>query len=163
MKQDLREKPFGRDPERAARSAEAIMARVRALGAPDRAPAVLAFPAFVRSRAVRYVAAAALVAVLSSLATLAVIGNGSSAQVRFVLEAPEASEVRLAADFNGWTGEGYALERDVSGTWSITVPLRKGASYSYIFLIDGERWVPDPATHQVLDDGLGGGVSTISL
>ncbi|MBP7096423.1 MAG: isoamylase early set domain-containing protein [Spirochaetia bacterium] len=163
MKETVRTQLFERDPDRAARSAEAVMARVRSLGAPDRAPAVLDFPAFVRSRLVRYVAAAALVAVLSSLATLAIIGDGASAQVRFVLEAPEASEVRLAADFNGWTGEGYALERDASGTWSITVPLRKGASYSYIFLIDGERWVPDPASRQVLDDGLGGGVSTISL
>ncbi|HOX17601.1 MAG TPA: isoamylase early set domain-containing protein [Spirochaetales bacterium] len=163
MKQSEREQLFEREPERAARSAEAVMARLRVLGAPDRAPAVLAFPAFVRSRLVRYVAAAALVAVLSSLATLAVIGDRASTQVRFVLEAPEANEVRLAADFNDWTGEGYALERDASGTWSITVPLRKGASYAYIFLIDGERWMPDPEAGQALDDGLGGGVSTISL
>lgn len=163
MKQNERLPLFERDPERAARSAEAVMARVRSLGAPDRAHTVLSLPDSIRGRAVRYLAAAALVAVLSSLATLAVIGDGASAQVRFVLEAPEANEVRLAADFNGWTGEGYALERDATGTWSITVPLRRGASYSYVFLIDGERWIPDPASRQVLDDGLGGGVSTISL
>lgn len=115
------------------------------------------------SRIAWLAAAAALVAVASSALTLAFVRRGSPAEVRFVLEAPDATSVWLAADFNDWSPSGYELEKAPDGTWSITVRLRRGASYSYNFVIDGERWVADPAAPSGLDDGLGGVCSSLSL
>ncbi len=115
------------------------------------------------SRIALLAAAAALVAVASSALTLAFVRRGSPAEVRFVLEAPDATSVWLAADFNDWSPSGYELEKAPDGTWSITVRLRRGASYSYNFVIDGERWVADPAAPSGLDDGLGGVCSSLSL
>lgn len=108
-------------------------------------------------------AAAALVAIASSALTMAFIRRGYPVEVRFVLEAPEATSVWLAADFNDWSPSGYELEKAPDGSWSITVRLRRGASYSYNFVIDGERWVADPAAPSRLDDGLGGVSSSLSL
>jgi len=115
------------------------------------------------SRIAWLAAAAALVAVASSALTMAFIRRGSPVEVRFVLEAPEATSVWLAADFNDWSPSGYELEKAADGTWSIIVPLRRGASYSYNFVIDGERWVADPSAPSRLDDGLGGVSSSLSL
>jgi len=83
--------------------------------------------------------------------------------VRFVLVAPEASSVWLAADFNQWAADGYALSRNSDGSWEITVPLRKGRAYAYNFVIDGERWVVDPSSPSRLDDGFGGSSSSLTL
>ncbi len=116
-----------------------------------------------RGHRIAWLAAAALVAIASSDLTLAFIQRGSPVEVRFVLEAPEATSVWLAADFNDWSPSGYELEKAPDGSWSITVPLRRGASYSYNFVIDGERWVSDPAAPSSLDDGLGGVSSSLSL
>jgi 1,4-alpha-glucan branching enzyme len=65
-------------------------------------------------------------------------------QVEFVLTAPQASQVMLVGDFNGWTPGATPLrtsERD--GIWSVTVPLTPGR-HEYVFLVDGKQWLPDP-------------------
>jgi len=147
-------KPFRRDRRMAEASADAIMARVRQTSGRNRAPG---------SRIAMMAIAAVLVAALSSIATIGIIRSSATVEVRFVLSAPEASSVMLAADFNQWTPDGYALKRSPDGHWEITVPLQKGKSYAYNFVIDGERWIVDPSTASRLDDGFGGSSSTISL
>lgn len=156
--------PFRRDARSARTTADAIMARVRleSTGAQSfklqpvghRAPGM---------RIAMLAAAAVLVAALSSIITLRVIGASDTVEVHFVLAAPEATSVMLAADFNQWKPDGYAMKRGADGHWEITVPLRKGKSYAYNFVIDGERWIADPASASRLDDGFGGSSSTISL
>ncbi|TFG81929.1 MAG: hypothetical protein E4H20_08730 [Spirochaetales bacterium] len=152
---------FRRDPSRAQATEDAIMGRVRALGRPDRPPAHWSRgPA----RVATILAAAALVAVASSLLTVWAIERSSTVSVRFVLEAPGARSVTLAADFTDWSPEGYDLKQNrETGQWEIIVSLRKGRAYSYNFIVDGERWVVDPSAPVFLDDGLGGKVSSISL
>jgi 1,4-alpha-glucan branching enzyme len=61
--------------------------------------------------------------------------------VEFHLDAPEATSVRLAANFNGWRAEALELERE-AGVWKIVVPLPPG-TYAYAFEVDG-KWTPDP-------------------
>ena len=50
-----------------------------------------------------------------------------------------------------------------SGTWEITIPLRKGSMYTYDFLVDGQRWIPDPGSRTQVDDGFGGLSSVLRL
>jgi 1,4-alpha-glucan branching enzyme len=110
------------------------------------------------------IAAALVIAFVSSLVTLGVLKASSTVSIRFVLSAPEARSVTLVADFNNWSPEGYSLSRShESGDWELVVPLRKGRSYVYNFVIDGEEWLPDPSAQGTIDDGLGGQASYISL
>lgn len=80
--------------------------------------------------------------------------------VRFELEAPEASSVRLAGSFSGWSPD-IALQRTAGGTWRALVPLKPGV-HDYAFQVDGERWAVDPGAPRVAD-GFGGYNSRLSL
>jgi len=72
---------------------------------------------------------------------------------QFVLDAPDARQVSLAGDFTAWQ-PAHTLTRSGSGVWTVVVPLDPGV-HSYAFVVDGERWVPDPNAPAV-DDGFGG-------
>lgn len=65
------------------------------------------------------------------------------AGVLFQVEAPEATVVNLAGQFNGWSPEATALTKGPDGIWSIVLDLKKGVKHRYKFLIDG-LWIPDP-------------------
>ncbi len=41
--------------------------------------------------------------------------------------------------------------------------LRRDRSYTYGFVIDGERWVPDPGAPETVEDGFGGVNSILRL
>jgi len=87
----------------------------------------------------------------------------SVANVVFTLEAPSASRVSLVGDFNGWRPEALTPKAGGQGVWQISVPLRKGAVYTYDFLIDGQQWVADPHSETQIDDGFGGLASVLRL
>lgn len=66
--------------------------------------------------------------------------------VEFVVLAPGAGQVTLAGDFNEWSTSATPLAAaDEAGVWSVTLPLSAGR-YEYAFIVDGERWLPDPST-----------------
>mgnify|MGYP000952680953 CR=1 FL=1 len=149
---------FPRDPASARRSADSIMAAVGAMGRirPGRAAAFARWGAAM--------AAAAAIAIVSSLMTVAYGRHEQTVSVRFVLSAPDAQRVSLAADFTGWSVDELELIRNpLTGEWEIIVPLKKGRGYFYNFVIDGEAWVVDPSAPEHLDDGLGGRASYLSL
>ncbi|MGQ0814799.1 MAG: isoamylase early set domain-containing protein [Gemmatimonadota bacterium] len=65
-------------------------------------------------------------------------------KVTFALPADAAREsARVVGEFNGW--EGTQLERQKDGTWKTTVSLSPGREYEFRYLVDGERWLNDPA------------------
>ncbi|TKB67137.1 MAG: hypothetical protein E8D47_04945 [Nitrospira sp.] len=75
--------------------------------------------------------------------------------VRFVLLAPEAKKVALVGSFNGWAEEATKMKmRDGTGFWSVDVPLRDG-EYTFMYLVDGTRWVTPPAAEDFVTDGFG--------
>jgi hypothetical protein len=80
--------------------------------------------------------------------------------VRFELVAPDARNVRLAGSFNQWQAEAIPLNAGAGGVWSTTVALPLG-EHQYQFVVDGERWIPDPTAHAQVDDGFGGTNSVI--
>jgi 1,4-alpha-glucan branching enzyme len=53
------------------------------------------------------------------------------------------------------------MQESVDGVWTILVPLPPGV-HDYSFIVDGERWVPDPYAPQV-DDGFGGVNSRLTV
>ncbi len=63
-------------------------------------------------------------------------------QVRFDLFAPEAQNISLAGDFNGWDISSLPMEKDNQGNWKISVNLDPGR-HEYRFYVDG-IWQDDP-------------------
>jgi hypothetical protein len=75
--------------------------------------------------------------------------------VRFELDAPGARSVSLAGSFNGWNDSTIAFSRSADGArWTVTVALPPG-EHQYLFVVDGHRWVPDPAAHAQVQDEFG--------
>lgn len=104
---------------------------------------------------------AGLGAVVAILATQRGGGNpvatmpAGAVLVRFELTAPDAGQVALAGSFNGWSDTSTFFTQDAeTGVWSVTVPLAPG-EHEYLFVIDGDRWIPDPEAHALVDDGFG--------
>lgn len=82
--------------------------------------------------------------------------------VRFVLAAPNAREVSVAGTFNQWDPRATPLVRSgANGVWSATITLPAG-QHQYAFVVDGVRWVPDPAA-PAIDDGFGRRNSVLTL
>jgi hypothetical protein len=74
--------------------------------------------------------------------------------VRFVLYAPGAKRVAVAGTFNQWDQTAAPLvPAGTGGVWSTTLALPVG-QHQYAFVVDGRRWVADPAAPAV-DDGFG--------
>ena len=155
---------FPRDQLLAKRTEEAVMASVLKFGLPIQSGRWARPFLSKRFSWTMALAAALVIAFVSSVVTLGLLRSSSTVSIRFVLSAPGAQSVNLVADFNDWSPEGYNLSKSLeSGEWELVVPLRKGRSYVYNFVIDGEYWLPDPSAQGTIDDGLGGKASYISL
>ncbi|HKW39976.1 MAG TPA: isoamylase early set domain-containing protein [Gemmatimonadales bacterium] len=82
--------------------------------------------------------------------------------VRFVLYAPGAKQVAVAGTFNQWDQQATPLvPAGMDGVWSTTVALPVG-QHQYAFVVDGRRWVADPAAPGV-DDGFGRRNSVVAV
>ena len=117
----------------------------------------------------RRVRAGVLTAALAIAAALAIwllparpVAAPSVVTVRFVLVAPDAHAVSLAGTFNQWDAHATPLVRTgATGVWTATLTLPVG-QHQYAFVVDGQRWVPDPAAPAV-DDGFGRRNSVLTL
>jgi len=79
------------------------------------------------------------------------------AEVQFSLRLSEGKvqTVAIAGDFNQWNSQNNSLEDpDGDGIWTTTLKLPPGR-YEYMFVIDGEKWVPDPNANRFVKDGFG--------
>lgn len=79
---------------------------------------------------------------------------------QFVLRAPNAKGVAVAGDFSGWKPV-HAMTQAEAGVWTVVVPLDPGV-HDYAFVVDGDRWIPDPSAPPV-DDGFGGVNSRLAV
>lgn len=122
-----------------------------------------------RQRVVRWVGAAAIASLL-----LVAVGIGfrsyyarfdeRTVVVHFVLDAPGARQVALVGSFVDWNPDKLLLRREGSSSrWEISIPLKRGETYLYNFVIDGKTWIPDPATDVKVSDGFGGQSSLMQL
>ena len=92
----------------------------------------------------------------------AVAALGGPRPVTFVLLAPQASAVAVAGDFNGWDAARMPMVRGASGLWTIEVPLDPGR-YQYAFVVDGRRFVADPAAPRAAGDDFGTPSSVVTV
>ena len=84
-------------------------------------------------------------------------------RVRFVLDSTVSAErVFLAGSFSGWDAQGIELARGADGRWAVVVELDSGR-HLYKFVLDGERWIPDPLNQQREGDGHGGSNTILAL
>lgn len=65
-----------------------------------------------------------------------------SQAIEFKFQAPNATSVKLAADFTGWAQAPLEMTKSDEGTWTASVSLLPG-EYAYRFIVDGE-WSDDP-------------------
>ena len=81
--------------------------------------------------------------------------------VSFTLVRPDAREVSLCGEFNGWSPAAGPMSRHEDGCWEAIVALHPGR-YEYKFLVDGE-WLPDPVVEQTVPNGYGSVNSVIEV
>ena len=107
-------------------------------------------------------AAAAVVLLFTRPPTPAPTASRTVAFVRFVLYAPGASRVTVAGTFNQWDQTATPLVPvGTDGVWTATLALPVG-QHQYAFVVDGRRWVADPAAPGV-DDGFGRRNSVVAV
>lgn len=76
---------------------------------------------------------------------------------RFVGHFPGARSVEVVGSFNDWSlGMLHLNDNDGNGIWHADAVLPAG-QHEYMFVVDGERWVPDPLAGRYVDDGFGAG------
>jgi 1,4-alpha-glucan branching enzyme len=80
--------------------------------------------------------------------------------VQFRLRAEGATTVELAGSFTDWQ-PAHALQQTAEGVWTVVLAIAPGV-HDYVFVVDGERWIPDPLAPGV-DDGFGGTNSRMTL
>jgi len=113
-----------------------------------------------RIRPVWSLAFAAAAAVLTVFAALGGDGAGPvlgehEGIAQFVGRFPDAQSVHVVGSFNDWLPGSIQLEdRDHDGVWRATVVLPAG-TYEYMFVVDGERWVPDHLAERLVADEFG--------
>jgi hypothetical protein len=72
--------------------------------------------------------------------------SGSLCKVTFRLPkdaAPDAQQVTIVGDFNGWDTTITPLTRLKNGDFSITLDLESNKDYRFKYFIDGDRWEND--------------------
>ena len=74
---------------------------------------------------------------------------------QFVGRFPGARSVHVVGSFNDWRTGTIALEEpDHDGVWRGALVLPAG-TYEYMFVVDGERWVPDHLAEREVADNFG--------
>lgn len=81
--------------------------------------------------------------------------------VNFLCVAPEAQQVDLIGDFNGWTAGSHPMKRQPDGAWLLQVPLHHG-HHHYIFVVDGKPAL-DPRAQGIARNAKGERVSLIAV
>jgi len=74
------------------------------------------------------------------------VKSGPTCKVTFTLPkeaAPEARNVAVVGDFNGWDPVGTMMKKLKDGTFTATVDLEKDREYQFRYLIDSEKWEND--------------------
>lgn len=106
-------------------------------------------------------AMAAGIALVAAVSTFAVARGGGPATiasrpdtvefVRFVFVDSTARTVSIVGDFNEWRPDRTPLVAPKPGVWSVSLPLSPGR-HEYAFIVDGKRWVVDPASIRSSDE-----------
>jgi 1,4-alpha-glucan branching enzyme len=72
-------------------------------------------------------------------------------KVHFIFGAPEAKEVYLAGEFNGWHTDTLPMIKGENGVWNAAMELTAG-HYEYKLYVDG-AWMEDRSCEVVVERG----------
>jgi serine protease AprX len=87
----------------------------------------------------------------------------SDAGVAFSLHDHAASRVEVLGSWNDWNRPGLVAEPVEAGSWETRPVKLESGRHSYKFLLDGDRWLDDPANPRKIPDGLGGLNSLVNV
>jgi serine protease AprX len=87
-------------------------------------------------------------------------GNG---QITFTFVDPKARRVQLMGSWDDWRAPGLEMAQLEAGVWRADRPPLPNGLYNYKFLVDGRRWLDDPANPRKAWDGYGGFNSVLVL
>ncbi|MFW5643055.1 MAG: hypothetical protein ACOCYQ_03425 [Alkalispirochaeta sp.] len=91
-------------------------------------------------------------------------GEVATVEVHLTLEAPGATSVAVAGDWNGWdTGVHRLKDTDGDGIWELNFRVKAGREYEYQFVVDETQWVHDPRSYLRVEDGFGGTNSILDI
>lgn len=82
-------------------------------------------------------------------------------KINFTLEAPTATKVMLAGDFNGWDSARTPLRKCNDRIWRKELKLKTGR-YEYKFFVDG-NWQLDPKNNNRIVNSFGSENSVIEI
>ncbi len=80
----------------------------------------------------------------------------NSSKLEFTYHNDAAESVALAGDFNGWISTATQCERNGDGVWRAQIDLLQPGRYRYKLIVNGERWIEDPANAMKEPDEYGG-------
>lgn len=89
-----------------------------------------------------------------------VVSPPARCAIHFTFTAPHARQVTIAGSFNGWNTRTTPMRRVGDETWVADVPLGAGR-YTYMFVVDGVRWLPDPSALRDAPDDFGAANSVV--
>lgn len=70
-------------------------------------------------------------------------------------DADQVKSIAVVGDFNDWDPTRDLLaDENNDGIWTVTLKLEPGR-YEYMFILDGQQWVPDPSAYRYVNDGFG--------
>lgn len=81
--------------------------------------------------------------------------------IHFYCVAPQARNVVLVGDFNGWNHLANSLQRQPDGSWTTQVRLHHG-HHLYVFLVDGQP-ILDPNAQGIARNAKNERVSLIAV
>ena len=74
-----------------------------------------------------------------------------------------ANEAFLAGEFNNWDKKAFPMEKDENGSFSLTMVLKTGRKYKFLYLVDDNRWLNDEAADEYVSAPYGSRISVVSL
>ena len=99
-----------------------------------------------------------LLAVVASLVVVYLwrsVRESENRSITLVFVAPQAESVAVAGDFNNWQPARQPMRDETGGgVWTTTLELTPGR-YEYMFVVNGQEWVPDPLARVRRPDGFG--------
>ena len=77
-------------------------------------------------------------------------------KLEFTYHNDAAESVALAGDFNAWISTATQFEKNGAGVWRAQIDLLQPGRYRYKLIVNGERWIEDPANAMKEPDEYGG-------
>ena len=75
--------------------------------------------------------------------------------ITFILHDGNARRVSVMGSWDNWQAPGLIAEEREPNIWYAQLPPLRPGVYAYGFIVDGERWIDDPANPYKISGGFG--------